>query len=106
MNKTGSENTREKNPILENIGRLMSPKYWPQQVHICEQKKLNRAIHQARCNPDYRQLHPAECRGNPEGKTLTECHPEAKIRILKELANKIKSVNRPLTKMPPRYNRS
>lgn len=95
MNKTGSE----------IIGRLPAPKYWPQQVHICEQKKLIRSIHQARCNPDYQIAHPAECRHMPEGKGLT-VHPEAKLRILKEIANKIKSVNRPLTNMPPRYNRS
>ncbi len=95
MDKTSSDDSH-----------LTRPKFWEKQVHICEEKHLNKAIQQARANPDYKIKHPAECRGNPEGKTLTQCHPEAKIRILKELANKIKSVNPPPVIRPSRYNRS
>ncbi len=87
------------------IGRLPAPKFWEKQVHICEEKHLIKSIHQARCNPDYKIKHPAECRHMPEGNGLT-VHPEAKIRILKELANKIKSVTPPAVLRPNRWNRS
>ncbi len=84
---------------------LRRPSFWAKQIHICEQKKLVRSIHQRRCNPDYKIAHPAECRGNSEGKGL-QVHPEAKIRILKEVATKIKSVNPPPVNRPARYNRT
>ncbi len=86
-------------------GLLSRPLFWAKQIHICEEKHLQKSIHQRRTNPDYKVAHPAECRGNSEGKGLT-VHPEAKIRILKELANKIKSVNPPPVNRPPRWNRS
>ncbi len=86
------------------IGRLPAPKFWEKQVHICEEKHLIKSIHQARCNPDYKIKHPAECRNIPKG-SLT-VHPEAKVRILKELANKIKSVTPPAVLRPNRWNRS
>ncbi len=86
------------------IGRLPAPKFWEKQVHICEEKMLIKSVHQARTNPDYKVKHPAECRDIPKG-SLT-VHPEAKIRILKELANRIKSVTPPPVNRPNRYNRS
>ncbi len=89
----------------ETLVRLPAPKFWEKQVHICEEKHLVKSIHQARCNPDYKIKHPAECRHIPEGKGLT-VHPEAKVRILKELAKKIQSINPPPVIRPNRYNRS
>ncbi len=85
---------------------ISRPLFWAKQIHICEEKHLEKSIHQARCNPDYKIAHPAECRNMPKGGGLHNVHPEAKVRILKELANKIKSVNPPKVKRPERWNRS
>ncbi len=82
------------------------PKFWAKQIHLCEEKKLYRARVQSLTNPDYKIAHPAECRGNPEGKLQRECHPEAKIRILKELKKKIESSTPPTVKRPERFNRT
>ncbi len=84
---------------------LRRPSFWAKQIHICESKKLVKSVHQRRTNPDYKIAHPAECRGNSEGKGL-QVHPEAKIRILKELATKIKSANPPKVDRPSRFNRT
>ncbi len=46
--------------------------------------QLRRAIHLERCNIDYQILHPSESRSNPDRKVLKQCHPEAKVRILKK----------------------
>ncbi len=91
--------------VTEITGRLPLQSFWAKQVHICEEKHLMKSVHQARCNPDYKIKHPSECRNMPQGKGLT-VHPEARIRILKELANKIKSVTPPAVLRPNRWNRS
>ncbi len=44
--------------------------------------QLERAIHLARCNPDYQIKYPNEVRENPEKKVLLCCHVEANKRIL------------------------
>ncbi len=82
---------------------ISRPLFWAKQIHICEEKHLQKSIHQRRCNPDYKIAHPAECRGNPEGSH--RIHPEAKVRILKELSTKIKSANPPPVPHIARYNR-
>lgn len=87
------------------IGRLPAPKFWEKQIHICEEKYLMKSVHQARTNPDYKIKHPAECKNIPKG-SLT-VHPEAKVRILKELDTKRKAIQRPPPSIVPnRYNRS
>ncbi len=103
ISKSTPSSVSDKNS-LDNA-RLHRPLFWKKQIQICEQKHLIRSVHQRRCNPDYKIAHPAECRGHSEGTGLT-VHPEARERILKELANKIKSVNPPPVDRPPRYNRS
>jgi len=88
--------------VTETTGRLPLQSFWAKQVHICEEKHLFKSIIQARTNPDYKINHPAECK-NLAGFTV---HPEAKVRILKELAKKIKSITPPPVIRPNRYNRS
>ncbi len=85
--------------------RIRRPSFWEKQKQICEAKKLVRTVHQRRCNPDYKIAHPAECRGNSEGDGLT-VHPEAQIRILKEIHTKIQNANPPPVPHIARFNRS
>ncbi len=62
------------------------PKYFTWKKHCDKALKHaeNRAIHLARCNPDYQIKYPNECRDNPENKVLPCCHPEAKKRLLEK----------------------
>ncbi len=79
--------------------------FW--QIH-CEKalkKKLYRAIHLARTNPDYQIKHPSECRENPENKVLLCCHPEAEKRILKEHETTLRLAVMPTVDRPARLNR-
>jgi len=93
MDKTGSI-----------IVRLPSTKFWPTLILKNQEHKCMQEVHRLRTNPDTRLAHPAECRGNPEGRN--QLHPETKIRILKEIEGRIKGIERPPTVMPTRFNRS
>ncbi len=86
------------------IVRLPPTKFWEKHILKCQQHKCEQEVHRLRTNPDTRLAHPAECRGNPEGKMIL--HPETKARILKDLEKKLKGIERPPTVMPTRFNRS
>ncbi len=76
--------------------------------HCCDralEHKLERAIHLCRTNLDYRIKYPSEVRANSELKVLTECHPEAKIRILKEHEKILRNAMVPLVERPKRLSR-
>ncbi len=81
------------------------PFSWKKAVDRQLEKTLHRAIHLARTNPDYKTLHPNECRDNPSNKILPHCHKEAEIRILKEHASRVKSNTVPAVERPARVNR-
>ncbi len=78
---------------------------WPDQCQKALEKQLYRAIHLARTNIDYKITHPSECRTNPENKILTECHPEAKKRILDCHEKTLRKAIIPIVDRPKRMNR-
>ncbi len=78
---------------------------WEKMQHRAYQKKLYRAIHEARTNPDYQLAHPSECRTNPESKVLSHCHPEAEKRIKRQHSITIRKATVPTVIRPPRLNR-
>ncbi len=86
------------------IVRLPPTKFWDTQILKNQEHKCEQEIHRLRTNPDTRMQHPAECRGNPEGKN--SLHPETKKRILDDLAKKLKGIERPPVNNPTRFNRS
>ncbi len=78
---------------------------WKKACQRALDKKRYRAIQLARCNPDYKILHPNECRDNPENKILTHCHPEAEKRILEEHEKMLKLAIVPPVERPQRLNK-
>ncbi len=68
--------------------------------------QLTRAIHLARCNPDYQLKFPNESKDNPKKETRRECHKEASIRILQEHKRWLNFTGTPKVKRPSRWNRN
>ncbi len=64
-----------------------------------------RAIHLARCNPDYQIKYPNECRENSESKILAECHVDAQKRILNEHEKILKNSLVPTVERPKRLSK-
>ncbi len=87
----------------DRTGGILS--FWEKQKVKALKHQLQRAIHLARCNPDYQIDHPNECRNNPDHKILKECHPEAKKRIEKLVMKKQHFSEVPNVERPHRYNR-
>ncbi len=79
---------------------------WPKVQERALRKQKHRAIHLARCNPDYQIEHPEEVRCNPESKILDCCHPEASKRIEKRHVQILQKVAVPTVDRPKRYNRN
>ncbi len=79
---------------------------WKKACSRALQKKLERAIHLARTNPDYQIKYPNECRDNPSKKILSCCHPEAKLRILEEHEKILTLAVVPVVDRPKRLNRN
>ncbi len=82
-----------------------NPSFWHKVQHKALQKSLYRAIHLARCNPDYRLKYPNEARDNPKNEVKKECHKEAQIRILKDHEMKCRRAHVPPVQRPKRMNR-
>ncbi len=94
-------------PIEPEGGVMKSQGFnWKKATTRALAKKLERAIHLARCNPDYQIKYPNECRENPERKLLTCCHPEAKKRILEEHEKTLTQSLVPVVDRPKRLNRT
>ncbi len=79
--------------------------FWHKHQHKALQKKLYRAIHLARNNPDYRLKYPNEARDNPKQEVRKTCHKEAEIRILKEHEQICNRARVPDVERPKRMNR-
>ncbi len=82
-----------------------NPTFWHKYEHKHLEKMLYRAIHLARNNLDYRNKYPNEARDNPKLEIRKECHPEAKIRILKEHVKCLEKAKVPIPVRPARFNR-
>ncbi len=82
-----------------------SKTFWEKHCEKALKHQKTRAIHLARCNPDYQVKYPNECRDNPDRKILLCCHPEAEKRILKEHENILKLSIVPPVDRPTRMNR-
>ncbi len=79
--------------------------FWHIHQHKALETKLERAIHLARTNPDYRRKYPNEARDNPKLEVRKECHKEAQIRILQEHKQICLRAEVPSVARPPRLNR-
>ncbi len=79
--------------------------FWEHRKAEAIKTQLRRAINLARTNPDYQMKHPNECRDNPSHKILTQCHPEAKKRIIQEMTKKHHNAEMPTVERPKRLNR-
>jgi len=80
-------------------------KFWEKRIRVHEEHAQYRAIHLARCNPDYQRLHPQEAKQNPDRKLLKDCHPEARKRIHEECEKYQRHVHVPTVERPERLNR-
>ncbi len=78
---------------------------WKKATTRALQHQLTRAIHLARCNPDYQIKYPNECRDNPESKILAECHVDAQKRIIDSHEKILKNSVVPVVDRPKRFSK-
>ncbi len=78
---------------------------WKKATDRALKHQYTRAIHLARCNPDYQIKYPSECRENPESLVLPECHVEASKRILHDHEKILKNSLVPTVDRPKRLSK-
>ncbi len=105
-NHSEPDMTTHTSNVAGGMNHLQGGFNWEKATKRALAKKLERAIHLARCNPDYQVKYPSECRENPDKKILSCCHPEAKKRITHDHLKILKLSLVPVVERPKRLNRS
>ncbi len=78
---------------------------WKKATERALNHQLVRAIHLARCNPDYQIKYPSEVRENPESLLLPCCSKEAEKRIIADHEKILKNSLVPTVDRPKRLSK-